>query len=267
MPSLESNPLYWVTKIIGCAVLLQGLELLLIHRTFASDGIWRWETLRKEFEIFPGFVRWLLNLALDYPRFLVVVLGQVAGGIALLVVPQPHAEIFIGLLITTGLIALRWRGTFNGGADYMTILVLLMLAIETLFRGSATVRLGCLWYLAVQAVLSYFSSGAVKLRSGDWWSGRALQRFLSSPPYDPPAFFVSLSKSPHMMRLGSWTILAFEASFPFALVGPRACAAFLCAALVFHVLNFATFGLNRFIFAWGAAYPALYYCSMQRVFE
>lgn len=264
MPSLETDPLYWVTKIIGCAVLLQGLELLQIRRTFASHGIWRWETLRKEFEIFPRFVQWLLNRTLDYPRFLVVVLAQIAGGVALLAMSQPHAALFIGLLITTGLTALRWRGTFNGGADYMTILVLLMLAIEALFPY-ATVRLGCLWYLAVQAILSYFMSGAVKLRSADWWSGRALQRFMSSPPYDPPAFFVRLSKSMLMMRLGSWTILAFEVSFPLALLGPRACAAFLCAALVFHALNFATFGLNRFIFAWSAAYPALYYCSMQKV--
>lgn len=266
MPSLESDPFFWIAKIIGCAVSLQGLELLQIHRTFAADGIWRWESLRKEFEIFPRIVQSYLNLLLDYPRFLGIILAQIACGIALLSIPQPPAALFIALLMTTGLISLRWRGTFNGGADYMTILVLLMLSIATLFRASATVQLGCLWYLAVQAILSYFMSGAVKMRSTDWWSGRALQRFMSSPPYDPPAFFVALSKRPFLMRMGSWTILVFEISFPLALTGPRACAAFLCAALAFHILNFATFGLNRFIFAWSAAYPALYYCSTRGIF-
>lgn len=265
MPNVETDPFFWIAKIIGCAVILQGIELLQIRRTYSANGIWRWSTLRKEFEIFPGILQWFFNLVLDYPRFLFVVLLQIASGIAVLAMPVPHAALFIILLTTNGLIALRWRGTFNGGADYMTILVLLMLTLEALFRSNSIVRLGCLWYLGVQAVLSYFLSGAVKLRSPDWWSGLALQRFLSGPPYDPPAPIISLSKSSAMMRLGSWTILVFEISFPLALLGPRACAIFLGAALVFHILNFATFGLNRFIFAWSAAYPALYYCSLQKI--
>ena len=32
-------------------------------------------------------------------------------------------------------------------------------------------------------------------------------------------------------------------------------------ALGFHLANVYAFGLNRFLFAWLAAYPALYYCS------
>jgi len=266
MPNIESNPIYWITKIIAVAVLLQGLELLQIRRAFANDGIWKWSTLRKEFEIFPTFVQKLLHAALNYPRFLIVIAGQIALAISLLALPQPHPALFIGLLITTGLIALRWRGTFNGGADYMTILVLLMLAIDSLFHANPIVRLGCLWYLTVQAVLSYFLSGVVKLRNADWWNGRALQRFLSTPPYDPPAFIVQFSKHAGLMRLGSWAILLFEISFPLALYNPTVCTAFLIAALIFHILNFTTFGLNRFIFAWTAAYPALYYCSTKRIF-
>lgn len=265
MPSPELNPVYWITKIIACAILLQGLELLQIRRSFAPDGIWQWETLRQEFAIFPKPVQWLFQFALDTPRFLLVVVGQIVLAGVVLVMEQPYPALFIGLLITTGLIALRWRGTFNGGADYMTVLVLLMLAIEALFRSNATVRLGCLWYLSVQTVLSYFIAGAVKLRNGDWRTGRALQRFLSGPPYDPPAAVVALSKNPRLIVLGSWTILVFEVSFPLAMQSPKACAGFLCAALVFHIMNFATFGLNRFVFAWSAAYPALYFCSAQKI--
>lgn len=265
MPSLEANPVFWITKLIACAVLLQGLELLQIRRTFASNGIWKWETLRPEFVIFPRPVQALLALALDMPRFLGVIVAQIVLSLLLLAMEEPHPAVFIGLLATTGLTALRWRGTFNGGADYMTILVLLMLALESLFRPNATVRLGCLWYLAIQTILSYFVAGVVKLRNADWRSGRALARFLSSPPYDPPDFFVRASRRSGMMLLGSWGILVFETAFPLALLSPRVCVAFLGAALVFHALNVATFGLNRFLFAWGAAYPAVYYCILQKV--
>jgi hypothetical protein len=182
MPSLESNPVFWTTKIIACAVLLQGLELLQIRRAYARDGIWKWETLRKEFVIFPRIFQRLLDVVLDYPRFLVVVFGQIGLAVVLLVMTEPHPAVFIGLLITTGLIALRWRGTFNGGADYMTVLVLLVLSIDSVFHDRPIVRLGCLWYLGLQTVFSYFIAGVVKLRNGDWRTGRALQRFLSSPP-------------------------------------------------------------------------------------
>lgn len=268
MPSVESNPVFWITKIIACALMLQAVELIQIRRAYSNYGIWKWATLRREFEIFPRVIQWMLNAVLDYPRFLSIVCAQVGLAAALLVLEMAHPAVLIGLLMTTGLIALRWRGTFNGGADYMTLLVLMVLTIEALFRSSpagGAVRLGCLWYLSVQTVFSYFFSGVVKIRNTDWWSGRALQRFLSSPPYDPPEFFVRLSKSRQMMMLGSWTILIFEVSFPFALYGSTTCAAFLGAALLFHVLNFATFGLNRFIFTWSAAYPALYYCSLQKI--
>jgi hypothetical protein len=255
-----------MTKLIACAVLLQGLELLQIRHSFAGDGIWRWETLRKEFSFFPRAFQWLLDALLDYPRFIFVIIGQIGLALSLLVLPEAHAAVFIGLLLTTGLIALRWRGTFNGGADYMTVLVLLMLSVDAVFQGQPIVRLGCLWYLGLQTVFSYFIAGLVKLRNGDWRTGRALQRFLSSPPYDPPDFIVRLSGNSRLMWLGSWAILVFEVSFPIALLSPVVCAGVLSAAFVFHVANFAVFGLNRFIFAWCAAYPALYFCSTQRIF-
>lgn len=263
----DSDSIFWITKAIACAVLLQGLELLQIRRAFASDGVWKWETLRPEFEIFPGFARWLLRAALDYPRFLGVIAAQIALAAAALAFEQPHPAVLIGMLAATGLTALRWRGTFNGGADYMTVLVLLLLSIEAVNRDRPAVRLGCLWYLSVQAVLSYFIAGVVKFRNADWRSGRVLRRFMSGPPYDPPDFFAALSKRAGLMQLSSWGILLFELSFPLVLHSPAACLAFLTVALVFHLLNFAIFGLNRFIFAWAAAYPALYFYSAQIIFK
>ncbi len=266
MPSLEFEPFFWTEKIIALAVILQGLELLQIRRAYAPDGIWVWDTLRKEFEIFPSVFQRLLDVTSAYPNFLILLLGQVALALVLLLTAEPSAPVVLGMLFTSMLIALRWRGTFNGGADYMTVLVLLILSLAGLFRSNESVRLGCLWYLSVQTMMSYFISGAVKLKNADWRTGRALRGFLSGPPYEPPAIFTAISKKPGLMRLSSWVIMLFELSFPLAILNPGLCAAFLCAALAFHVLNYAAFGLNRFLFAWGAAYPAIYFCSSLKVF-
>ena len=257
MPALEFEPFLWIKKIIAVAVILQGLELLRIRRTYASDGIWVWATLRKEFEIFPGVFQRFLNVTLDYPHFLVLLLVQIGFALVLLLTDRSSPAVVICVLFASMLTSLRWRGTFNGGADYMTVLVLMILSIAELFRSKESVRLGCLWYLSIQTMMSYFIAGAVKFKNADWRTGRALRRFLSGPPYDPPAFFAGISKKPGLLLLGSWGVMLFELSFPLAIVKPGLCAGFLCMALVFHLLNHATFGLNRFLFAWSAAYPAI----------
>lgn len=266
MPTLLADPLFWSTKIIALAVLLQAIEILQLRRTFASDGIWKWKTLQHEFAFFSKPARALLNVALDVPNFLVIVVAQIGLALAVLAIAHPHPAILVGLLSTNGLIALRWRGTFNGGADYMTVLTLLLLTIHAFVPGNRIVELGCLWYLALQAVLSYFIAGAVKLRNADWRAGKALAHFLSGPPYDPPAHFVNMARNRALMLLGSWTIILFEVSFPAALMNPKTSAAYIAAAFLFHLLNVATFGLNRFLFAWSATYPALYFCSTQKIF-
>jgi hypothetical protein len=39
------------------------------------------------------------------------------------------------------------------------------------------------------------------------------------------------------------------------------CVAIVAVALAFHIANVYVFGLNRFVWAWAATYPALYFCS------
>ena len=59
----------------------------------------------------------------------------------------------------------------------------------------------------------------------------------------------------------SWLLLLFEIGFPVALVSPDLSIVVILIAIAFHVGNFYIFGLNRFVFAWLACYPALYFCS------
>ncbi len=62
-----------------------------------------------------------------------------------------------------------------------------------------------------------------------------------------------------LSSIGSWAILVFELAFPLAFASPIACTVLLCMGAAFHVANAITFGLNRFLWAWIAAYPALLY--------
>ena len=65
-------------------------------------------------------------------------------------------------------------------------------------------------------------------------------------------------------QLSSLTVLALECCFPVVLLSPTLCMIVLPVMLIFHLGNAWLFGLNRFVFAWLAAYPALVYCSLAR---
>lgn len=69
------------------------------------------------------------------------------------------------------------------------------------------------------------------------------------------------SSQPRLARFSSWGVLAFECSFPIALLDIRAGIALLALASGFHLANALILGLNRFFWAWVSAFPALLYWS------
>lgn len=59
----------------------------------------------------------------------------------------------------------------------------------------------------------------------------------------------------------AWAMMLFEAAFPLALLYPALTFPFLAAAFTFHLLNAKLLGLNRFVPAWLATYPAILFAS------
>jgi len=256
----ELIALDWMAKIVSIAIVLQTVELLQIRKTFSDKGVWRWSTLRYEFEIFPSVVRWFLDSTLNYPNFITILLLRLFAAVAVFFVSSSSWGIVI-LLVCTFLILLRFRGTYNGGSDYMTLIILMALTVAALSSGYPTVVLGCLWYVTIQLCLSYFVSGIVKLKRNNWWSGEALRAFIKSSNYESSRLLLRMVSNKSIIMGFSWTAIAFECLFPISIFNTTAALVFICLGLLFHSTNFYIFGLNRFVFAWAAAYPALYYCS------
>ncbi len=245
--------------LIGLAVLFQSIELLRIAPSVGNYGVWRWETLREEYS-FLGPLRIGLDFLLGYPNVVYLFLSRAILG--LLLTLFSHWIILALLLFCTILIALRWRGTFNGGSDYMSIIVLAALLIASASSENSAFRYGCILYIGLQTTSSYFVSGFVKLRKQNWRAGLALPAFLRSSIYQASPWVDNCARNRAMMLISSWGIILFELLFPLALVSPQLCLGFLALAVLFHFANFYIFGLNRFLFAWAAAYPAVYFCSL-----
>jgi hypothetical protein len=254
-----AEALSWSARLCAGSVALQTLELFAIRESFSERGVWRLSTLSPELEALPRPLRWLALRCLAYRPFLALLALQLAACVWLLA--RGPAPALLLLLLVTLLVCVRFRGSFNGGSDAMTVLVLLGLSAGALFPGRPRVALGGLGYIALQTTLSYFVAGVIKLKEPSWRRGRALPAFFELPRYGVPASARALAKRPALARASAWGILLFECAFPLALLGPQLCAPLLAAALAFHLLNSAVFGLNRFLWAWAAAYPAVYYVS------
>ncbi len=250
--------LAWMARLIGFAAFLQTLEFFQIRKTFTLGGIWDWIVLRDDYVRFPGFMRLAFDVLMGDRQFFWVLALRLVS--AVWVMWSPQSLWIVALFFTSLLVCVRWRGTFNGGSDYMTLIVLVALCVTSMSDHPSLVD-AALGYVAVQACLSYFVAGVAKLRISDWRKGRALGLFLTSSYYDVPSVVKRMAGQSTLMKFASWGLMIFELSFPIALLNRELCLVFLILAFVFHVANAAVLGLNRFVFAWLAAYPAVIYWS------
>ncbi|MGE4130927.1 MAG: hypothetical protein AB7F86_04780 [Bdellovibrionales bacterium] len=172
---------------------------------------------------------------------------QVAAAVTLLAFPLSPAILI--LFFTHWFLNLRWRGVFNGGSSRMLAQILFALAF-TFLAGPATAHIALI-YIGIVATLSYFVAGVSKARQSRWWNGAELRSILNfygkSIPWSPA------------ISIG---VLAWEILFPVFLILPTTSLAALSMGVLFHLINYFYFSLNRFFFAWIATYPAIYYLSV-----
>lgn len=246
-----------------CAVslLVQTLEFLRLQPVQRPEGPWRWALQRGDFAHASAPVRRLFDWLYDARVHRVHLLLR-AGAAASLFAGSSLTSTTL-LFASSVLILFRWRGAFNGGSDFMTIAVLGGMLIGhwgQLLASPALAWKAGLVYIGLQALTSYFISGAIKLLSPEWRNGRALTYFLDGGLYGPlPA--ASAFRRPAVAIGCSWAFILWECAAPLALAGPRIALAFCAVAIVFHWLVFRHFGLNRFFWAWLASHPAILYCA------
>lgn len=246
-------------RFLAFSLLLQNIEMLFIRKELKSNGVFPWDVIRNDFKEFPKFLKIFFDNLMSYPNFLGLLVLQFILSINLFFFSDFITSSL--LLVVTLLICLRWRGSFNGGSDSMTLLVLGALVFTSALPTHPKASLAGLWYIAIQSSFSYFIGGFVKIKESSWWNGKALKDFLISSQYQIPEAAKSMSHNKGLLILFSWTIMLFEIFFPFILFFTQFKMEPLFIGASFHALNIYLFGLNRFFYAWISTYPALYYCS------
>jgi len=245
--------------LLGWSLVLQTLEYLRVQQL---DRVTLWPLLSSEIPAHPAWARPLLTRFFTDRNYIALLVLRLALAVALMFgqVGLIGATVLFALAL---LLLLRWRGAFNGGSDFMTLVGLTGLLIAHAAGALTHPDLGWragLWYVTLQTVSSYFVSGWVKLLRPEWRSGKALAQFLDSGVHGPlPAH--SLFRRPWLAKICAWSFTVWEGCFPMALFDDRLAAVICAVATVFHGLVFRYFGLNRFFWAWLATFPGILYCA------
>jgi hypothetical protein len=241
---------------------IQTLEFLRMGTATASDGLWSWTLQRGD--IPQGWMRRVLDGVFAPAVHRVHLCLRLAAALWL-ALSGSSLGLVAGLFASNVLVLIRWRGAFNGGSDFLTVVVLTGLLIAQVVGAWGDVVLGWqagLWYITIQAITSYFMSGWVKMLRREWRSGAAMTIFLNAAIYGPLSPRHPL-RNRGVALLGSWAFIVWECCAPLALLSLELATLFCGVAAVFHFLVFWFFGLNRFFWAWLASFPAILWCATQ----
>ena len=249
------------------SVTIAGLEYIRVGADFGPTGAFAWNVFRTTGDAFrmPGTLNKAHLALFSRPGTLAVIATQVVAALVAAALPMRTWAQWTALVIScVGLGLLAWRQRYGqDGADQMNLIVAVTLVLTVgPFQSMTALRLG-LAFLAAQLALSYVSAGVAKLISPVWRSGAAVGLVLNSASYGSRQAGALLKRLPWLGQMLTWSVIAFEVSFPAALflawpwvALPMAFGAF------FHVSIAIVMGLNNFVPAFLSTYPALLYTSM-----
>jgi hypothetical protein len=256
--------LWAVTTIASYGLLISTLQTLWNWRLFRPDGLMSWELFKTR----PRFAKYaaspLIGALYTFPNFLYVIALQ--GVAALLLLGFPGHGIIRPVALTAILIIflfsrLRHQPYGMVGADSMNLLVFGALGLREIAPDTTTQ--GCLWFIAFQSCLSYSTNGMLKLASPHWRRGKVLWHIAHHALYGSARLARVLRAYPAVGKWLDWSVIGCELAFPFVLlVGHPACWIFLGWGLLFHMLTAVVMGLNTFLFAWAATYPAIVFMAL-----
>lgn len=243
-----SSTLLITSRLLAFTIFLQGIEYFLISRKKVFQKVWSFENLKNELKS-----RFLFS---DL-SFKVTTLIQIAC--ALLGFIFPHVGFFVVIFITSLLITIRFRGSFNGGSDMMSFVVLTGVLISLLAKTPEVEKFGLI-YIGIHGMYSYFKAGIAKIRQKDWREGKAVQGFTNVSLYPE---IRNLKMSSKMSLVLGWLTILFELGIVSVLIFPKVIGLYFVLAIIFHLMVFASFGLNRFFWIWMCAWPSIFFTVTQ----
>lgn len=247
-------------------VAIDALEFVARRRTLSERGIFAPSVLRTgwgggTFAVADRPLTWLFA----YPQVLGLLALQLAGAAVLLglALTGGHAgDRALGATAAATILASRMlffaRNQYgHDGSDQMFLVV--FGATTVAWLGSGTdIATAAMLYLAGQAMLAYAVAGIAKVVSPVWRGGGALEEILDTVALGWPPLAGFLRRHGRVSRLACAGVVAFECVVPLlVLAGTPWVWLMLAGGVLLHVGTAFAMGLNNFLWAFCATYPAI----------
>ena len=245
--------------------MISTTELIMNGRHCTDEKLFSWKIFRSQ----PALVKSrLANRILDgllrYRHYMALLWIRLAA-IILVIIPLPLpwlTTFFLGIILLTTLL-INFRSPFGqDGSDQMSSVLFITLFLTELVPDK-TVQQAGIWFIALQSCLSYFAAGVAKAKGKKWTSqGTAVYLIFNTASYGSKPVAGFLRKYPPAGKWLTWSVIAAEVTFPLVLVcGFPLCWIFIIWGALFHIMNALVMGLNSFLWAFLATYPAILYCT------
>lgn len=255
-----------IVILASIGVFISSVELLTLKGEFEDGGLFSWDVLRTvsraTLSVGTGRPRQLIS----HPFFVPAIIGARALAALVLIFFSNNYALSAAcvFLIIAASILMFWRAPLGlDGSDQMSLIAFVAVAIHKLFPGDVHVAQASLWFVAIQGCLSYFVAGIAKVISPVWRSGEAVRRVLGTRTYGSRRSASFVSGRDAVCVALSWLVILFECTFPLALAfGKTGFAVFALLGIFFHITNAVIMGLNTFVWAFVATYPAILFCAL-----
>lgn len=246
-------------RLTGLACCLAALEGIAARLLLPGQGLLSWRISRlRDTRTIVGWQGGVLGALLGGSRIWATLGARAALGaaLALTVAPVPSA-IAAGLLVVLGLALHFAVPQGSDGSDQIALIVVTAVLVARVSPPDSAAQHLCLAFVAGQLALAYCASGVAKLLGSAWRSGRAVGEILSTRTYGSPGLARIVERLPIAGTAATYATVALETAFPAALFLPQpALTIALVAFLGFHLSVAVSMGLNSFVPAFVATYPA-----------
>jgi hypothetical protein len=253
-------------------VVLSAWESLVGRRIYRPGQLLDWAMIVKSRSFYTATAghRKFFDFIFSYPNILGVLLLRLMTALLLvwaILAGKGHLPVLLLTMTITFLgILLEWRHIYsNNGADQLANIILISVSIAMLgSSGSAVVFLSII-FIACQSQLSYITSGLFKLLEAGWRDGSNLQGILATATFGHPTLKRFLDPTaPRSYVVASYVVMVGELILGFSFCfPPSVCLGLLACGMLFHVSVAMIMGLNTFVWAFAATYPAIYYISLK----
>lgn len=260
----RSTALTWMESTAAITHLVSSLEYLVRPSDRRPGGLHYWGIGRRNFHV--RSLERALDMVAQPPVTTALHAGRCAIALALLAPTSRKVRLAADATLSATSVTLHPRHHYGTDApDQVAFLVQTVSAVARAAERRPQVIDACLWYVAMQCVLSYTVSGSAKLPCRAWRSGDALVGVTRTLTFGDPAAWRLLQRNPRLARILSAGVLAMECSFPMVFLGRgRMAPPMLLAATSFHLAIARIMGLGRFVSAFLSMHPAVLYAAGPR---